>query len=287
MRLMYDSVSANAIPANATMVAGYVDGRFAWTAANWARFPNAVKVRISAVGHVLAEVFDVEDGCIWPPAKVVPLVVAARKAGIDPTVYVNERNDWGPTKAAFDAAGVPHPHWWVANYDGNDEYIPASAVARQFAHPPNSAGHTDPARPGQLTVAGHYDLSVVRDYWPGIDSRASGGGGGAGDEMQADERNALMSTYAAIYYKGGSQGDQSIIERLVECQLLERGNSRKLDELLGRELLDVDESELALALAPLLRGLPDEKLDQLTELVSQKTNDERDRRERERLEVQP
>lgn len=122
-------------------------------------------------------------------------------------------------------------------------------------------------------------------------SDVNGSGGTTGDdEMLGDERNAVISTHAAIYYKGGAQGDQSIIERLVELQLLERGNSRKLDELLGRSPVEVDESdmaELATALAPLLIGLPDDKLDALSEMVSRRTNDERDRRERDRLAVQP
>lgn len=157
-RTMYDSVTAAAIPTGAEMVAGYVDGKYAWTAEDWDRFSaKTVRVRISAVGtNVNAHVFDVESGAIWPPARVVPLVVAARRLGIDPTVYVNERNDWGPTKAAFDDAGVAHPHWWVANYD-NAKTVPAGAVAKQYA---------DPGMPG---VGGHYDMSVVADFWPGVD----------------------------------------------------------------------------------------------------------------------
>ncbi len=157
VRTMHDSVDADAIPVDAEMVAGYVDGRYAWSKADWDRFPDAVKVRISAVGdNVNAHVFDVEVGCIWPPAEVVGLVVQARALGIDPTVYVNERNDWGPTRAAFDAAGVAHPHWWVANYDGRTT-PPAGAVAKQYANPE------------MPQTSGHYDLSVVADFWPGVD----------------------------------------------------------------------------------------------------------------------
>jgi len=180
MRTMYDSVNASAIPRSAEMVAGYVDGIYAWSPQDWARFPDAVKVRISAVGAThLAQVFDVEQGCIWPPERVVPLVVAARRAGIDPTVYVNERNDWGPTKAAFDRAGVAHPHWWLANYDGRADYVTPGAVARQYAHPHDGDGVAD--RPWE--TGGHYDLSAVRDYWPGVDEE---------DTMAQDEREALF-----------------------------------------------------------------------------------------------
>ncbi|HWO58981.1 MAG TPA: hypothetical protein VNO31_02910 [Umezawaea sp.] len=191
MRRMYDSVNAAAIPTDAEMVAGYVDGKFAWTAADWARFPNSVKVRISAIGAThLAEVFDVEVGCIWPPRNVVPLVVRARAAGIDPTVYVNQHNDWGPTKAAFDAAGVAHPHWWVANYDGVQS-IPAGSIAKQYAHPGTVPGKSS----GPWETGKHYDLSVVADHWPGVDNQN-------GDDVSFNDQitNHAGATFSAAQW---------------------------------------------------------------------------------------
>jgi hypothetical protein len=182
---MYDSVRPGEIPADAEMVALYVDGKYAATAADWNRFTRAVKVRISAVGsNVNAHVFDVENGCIWPPAAVVPLVVAARKLGIDPTVYVNQNNDWEPTRRAFDAAGVAHPHWWVANYD-NRKTVPAGAVAKQYA---------DPGMPG---VGGHYDLSVVADFWPGVDGSFDNPEKDEGDDVPNISQSDLDKLLAA------------------------------------------------------------------------------------------
>lgn len=179
VRRMYDSVDAGAIPAAADMVGGYVDGRYAWSLADWSRFADAIKVRISAIGsNINAHVFDVEVGCIWPPARVVPLVVAARKIGIDPTVYVNERNDWGPTKAAFDAAGVAHPHWWVANYDGREDYLSPGAVARQYANPP--------------MVGFHADASAVADFWPGVDDN-EGDTMATGDDFTDHEEDRVLA----------------------------------------------------------------------------------------------
>jgi hypothetical protein len=172
LRLMYDSTNPNAIPTNAEMVAGYVDGIYKWKPADWARFPNSVKVTISAIGAVPAQVGDVEKGCIWPPANAVDWVLNARKAGFDPTVYVNEVNDWPPTRAAFAARGVAQPHWWVARYN-NVREVPPGAVARQFA---------DPGMPG---VGGHYDLSIVLPYWPGVDSDENANTGE--DDMQPND----------------------------------------------------------------------------------------------------
>lgn len=64
-RTMYDSVDWQKIPANAKMVAGYVDGAFAWPAEAWARFPKAAHVRISVIppgDPKDAGVLDVESG---------------------------------------------------------------------------------------------------------------------------------------------------------------------------------------------------------------------------------
>lgn len=164
VRLMYDSVDASAIPRTAQLVAGYIDGNlYRWTAADWARFPNARKVRIARRtstndGHVL----DVEYGIptVWPLTDpvvrqgIVRWVKMRRAAGIEPTIYCNQLNDWLPLQRIFHNALVKPPQWWVARYN-NRRDIPTGAIGKQFANPPLSGGH--------------YDLSVVADYWPGVD----------------------------------------------------------------------------------------------------------------------
>lgn len=44
---MYDSVNSYDIPASARLVAGYPDGHYAWSEAEWDRFPDARKYKIS------------------------------------------------------------------------------------------------------------------------------------------------------------------------------------------------------------------------------------------------
>lgn len=56
------------------------------------------------------------------------------------------------------------------------------------------------------------------------------------DTLQADERNAVLSTYQAIYAKGGSQGDQSMIDRLVEIQR----NTRLVPQIVAELTNDPD-----------------------------------------------
>lgn len=162
---MYDSINPARIPANAAMVAGYVDGIYGpehgrfnqpgWDLAAWARFPNAVKVRIAVFastndGHVLdVETYDAT------PAQAPGWVKMRRAAGRDPSVYMNA-STWPAVRQAFRSAGVPEPHYWVASYPGGGAVIPAGAIAHQYADP------------------GPYDLSVVADFWPGVDSGAFG-----------------------------------------------------------------------------------------------------------------
>lgn len=156
-RTMFDGVNASRLPTNAQLVAGYVDGLYAWSAADWARFPDAVKVRIAVFSSTNdGEVLDIEPGDATP-AESVDWVLMRRRAGVDPTVYVNT-STWPAVRACFEARGVAEPHYWVAQYDGVPA-LPAGAVAKQYYNN-DQAG---------------YDLSVVADYWPGIDSAPAAG----------------------------------------------------------------------------------------------------------------
>ena len=153
MRTMYDSVTAGDIPTNAKMVAGYVSGKWKWSQSDWARFPNAVKVRIATQASVNdGVVLDVEPGDATP-AQAPGWVTMRRAAGVDPTVYCG-LTSLPAVQAAFTAAHVAQPHYWVARYD-NSPTLPAGVVAKQYINPPTSGGH--------------YDLSAVVDYWPGVD----------------------------------------------------------------------------------------------------------------------
>lgn len=150
---MVDSTNIADEP-SADLVAYYIDGRYATSeAAVRARFPNAIPVAISAIGTNQGIVGDVEPECMSIPQSI-GWVQLRRRAGFDPSLYVNETYGWNPCKAAFAQAGVPQPHWWVADYDGIP-IIPVGAVAKQYENP--SLTH------------GHFDLSVALDYWPGVD----------------------------------------------------------------------------------------------------------------------
>jgi hypothetical protein len=196
MRTMYDSVTPTDIPTSINgrppaLVAGYIDGVPRWPDSAWARFPNSVHVRIALNpatndGHVL----DVEQGAAQPN-QAPGWVQRRRAAGADPTVYCSQ-SLWPTVRAAFAAAGVAEPHWWIAAYPGpqNPDGSPAlhvGAVAHQFADP--------------ITSGGHWDLSVVADYWPGVDTA-----------IPAKTKDIDMGNWFAVSQGGNEVGSGLLLE---------------------------------------------------------------------------
>lgn len=151
-REMQDGINSDAagMDHNIALVAYYIDGIFAWTAAEVAMFPHSVHVRIAVRastrdGHVI----DCESGDATP-AQAAAWAHQRRLDGYAyPTVYTSVSNQ-GAVIAAFNAIGEPMPLWWLAHYD-NLDVLPAGVIAKQYADP------------------GPFDRSIVADYWPGVD----------------------------------------------------------------------------------------------------------------------
>lgn len=183
---MYDSVNISAIPLNAQMIGCYGDSRFMNVEAARTRFPHAVIVVISAAGTNVGVVGDCETGDLTPTGSV-SWVQMRRAAGVDPTIYMNT-STWPAVRSAFQNARVTEPHYWVAQYDGKP-VIPSGAIAKQYIDPPGSGGN--------------YDLSVVADYWPGVDKEDT--------SLQWDQANALgqaKTSFAAILGRFPSQQEE-------------------------------------------------------------------------------
>jgi nucleoid-associated protein YgaU len=154
---MYDSITPQDIPSDATMVAGYVDGRYANISAMRRRYPHSVVVGIAAFASTNdGIVLDVEQGDATP-TQAVEWVVMRRHAGKVPTVYTSA-SEWNAVRAAFHAAGVAEPYYWIAQWDGHPS-IPSGAIAKQYQ---------------QATRDHHYDVSVCSTYWPGVDPAPHG-----------------------------------------------------------------------------------------------------------------
>jgi hypothetical protein len=186
MRTMYDAVTAaNITRANSRpqMVAGYIDKikLEPWSAADWARFPDARKVEIvkkanTNAGHVL----DVEPGDATPEQAPGWATMRRRSGFAYPVIYCN-RSTWPKVKAAFAAQGVAPPLYWIATASGRPE-IPDGAIAAQYL----------------LDIAPGIDVSAVADYWPGVDPTpgSTGGGQAAADSTGVDLMERITVTPA-------------------------------------------------------------------------------------------
>ena len=145
---MYDGITPASLPSGGDLYAGYVDGNWPW-AAKLTTFHGKPLVRIAVSPSTNDGVVGdgPPDNATWP--EWIGWVQRRRAAGVDPTMYCS-LSVWPAGQAAFAAAKVAAPHWWVAHYSA-DHAIPAGAVAIQ---------HTETAG---------YDVSSVADYWPGVD----------------------------------------------------------------------------------------------------------------------
>lgn len=158
-RTLYDSTTATDIPKSAKMVAGYVDGLYKTADALRQRFPKATVVTITVLGTPGAHVCDTEPGNIGVTG-AVRWAKAEIKAGRKPTLYCMA-SMWPQVKTAVANAGISGQlAYWIAQYDGK-AVIPRGAVAKQHLH-------GDKNNPGSYS-GGHYDVSIVADYWPGVD----------------------------------------------------------------------------------------------------------------------
>lgn len=123
---MYDSVDAYKIPSGAAMVAGYIDGKYAWSDAEWNLFPNARKLRITVTGVDGADVVDVEKGDV-SNGGVVGWVT--RNPG--KLVYTSAFN----VQAVKSALGTLSYQLWVADWTNEPHLYPGSVITQWTSSP--------------------------------------------------------------------------------------------------------------------------------------------------------
>lgn len=140
--IMRDSISPQDIPADTPVVAGYGDGRWVWSSADWSRF-SGVKLSIVVFPQHSGDILDVELGDATPadvPGWLDRFQRMGRRRG---TVYCSR-----DTIAAVRAAAGPRAFdWWAATLDGTQD-VPG-AVAVQYA--------------GSALTGAAYDESVIVD----------------------------------------------------------------------------------------------------------------------------
>jgi hypothetical protein len=152
---MRDSVTSGEIPIGGTeLAAGYVNGYYVWSAADWARFPNIPHVTIDVNGtRTTADVLDVENGDATPAGAVRWILAKRALNGTYPPVcYVNQGN-MGEVEALAQNAGLALGSdylFWVATLDGRQTIGNMNGViAVQYA--------------GSSQTGANYDQSIVYD----------------------------------------------------------------------------------------------------------------------------
>jgi len=156
---MYDAVDASGIPQDAPAVAAYVDGGYAWSEEDWARFPGVPHVTITVLGAAGARVCDCESGDLTP-VQAAAWAATEVLAGRRPTIYCNT-STLPAVLGALPVFGLQFGRdldWWQAQYDGIAALAPVNGVmpvAKQYAGSPGNS-------------PGPYDLSVCEASWLGL-----------------------------------------------------------------------------------------------------------------------
>lgn len=138
---VYDSVNVAAIPADAKVILGYVDGSDPEIAGNYAavvkRFPHAHIVSVTTTGRNPAMMCDCEKYDLTP-AMVRTWALRRLYSGPWPLVYSNVS-----TKPSIfpEMVGIPWS-WWAADWTGTPHLVPDSS-ATQYANPATSGGDYD------------------------------------------------------------------------------------------------------------------------------------------------
>lgn len=163
MRLMYDGINtlaagiAATIP-DAAMIAYYVDGNYAWNAAEIALFPHAVHVPIAV--HAATNngvVLDVENGDALPQQAGEWIKMRKAAGVLRPTIYCSR--DVIPAVRAGTGAYILGRDYdiWAADYTGSAHQVAAPGT------PPATCAAT------QYESTPHYDISAVYDdAWPHV-----------------------------------------------------------------------------------------------------------------------
>lgn len=161
---LYDSVP-DTIPANATLIAFYADGRYANEAKLRQLHPNAEFVGITTGVLPNTKICDCETGDATP-AQAAQWAFDERQANRYPTIYCSISNFQTVQNALAahglhfstdpnDAKGV---FWWAAGYT-NAPYLANGSVATQFED------------------HGDYDISETNGVWPNMTATPAPSGG--------------------------------------------------------------------------------------------------------------
>lgn len=178
--VMLDTIGGDSgnIPTTTEKVAGYVTGTdgangstpILWTAADWARFPTAGRIRIDQSPTLSewdgADVFDVESGA----ATIATAVARAKQReakGWYTFIYISQGN-FSALTSAVKSAGLTKVQYWVANWNLDEAEAAAQLggdiVAIQWASPSSNPETITPGGSKNLKES-NCDISVTIPSW--------------------------------------------------------------------------------------------------------------------------
>lgn len=133
VHVAYDDTDVALIPADATIILVYIDGRFRNIDAVRARFPHALIITITVTGIAGARFVDCEAGDLTP-AQAAHWAANELKAGRKPGIYASVSN-MPAVIAALAALGIHRDQvlLWSAHYTGVAHLCgPSSASTESF-----------------------------------------------------------------------------------------------------------------------------------------------------------
>ena len=159
--LMYDGINALAAGIakefpKAAMVAGYLNGKYAWSQQDWDLFPHATQVQITITASANAgDVLDVEAGDATPDQTAGWIAMRKAAGYYRPTIYCS-RSVIPAVRAGTGSYILGQDYdIWVADYTGTAHEVTA----------PGSPAATCSATQYESTA--NYDVSMVYDSdWP-------------------------------------------------------------------------------------------------------------------------
>lgn len=172
---MFDSVTVSDLPEGGDLYLGYVNGKYKNFEAVYERFHDKQVVSVATQANFDAVILDCERYDATPE-QCPGWAQRQRERGQPPTIYTTA-GQWAAVRSEFHRQGVAEPEWFIAKYDNIAQPLPG-AVAKQYGG----------------SVAGHYDLSIVSDYWLGVDMLTK-------DEMDLLKRidKNLQEVHDAVY----------------------------------------------------------------------------------------
>ena len=128
---MIDTVDAARITGRPALVAGYIDGDYAWDREDWGlpAVRGAIKNLITVGGSLIANTYDIENGDGTPEqgAQWIRAKQAAGKRGC--TIYCARSN----LQAIWEACEGLAYYIWVADWTGEPHEVP-NTVACQYTN---------------------------------------------------------------------------------------------------------------------------------------------------------